>query len=169
MGKGQAEGAPAADRARTKKPSGRADAARTDAEIRDLLRAAGLRSTQPRLAVYRQLQSAEGPITHGTVAEQLAPQGFDRATVYRNLIDLCDAGLAQRTDHGDHLWRFELLRSGDLHDVHAHAHFLCTDCGQVECLPEATVRLAQHPRVPRAVGARKVEIQVKGVCDVCAT
>lgn len=140
------------------------------ARLRDILRGAGLRSTLPRIAVYKQLLAAAGPITHGDVAEALGGQGFDRATVYRNLIDLCEAGLAQRTDHGDHLWRFELLsKQSANHDATAHAHFLCTDCGQVECLPEATVRVAKSGSVPRAVESRKVEIQVKGVCDTCAT
>lgn len=140
------------------------------ARLRDILRGAGLRSTLPRLAVYKQLLAAAGPITHGDVAEALGGQGFDRATVYRNLIDLCDAGLALRTDHGDHLWRFELVsKSKGDHDSTAHAHFLCTDCGQVECLPEASVRVARASGVPRAVESRKVEIQVKGVCDTCAT
>ena len=117
------------------------------ASVRDLLRGAGLRSTQPRIAVYKQLAKAAGPITHGDVAETLAGDGFDRATVYRNLIDLCEAGLAQRTDHGDHLWRFE-LRSSEPHDRAAHAHFLCTDCGQVECLPDSTVRFDASARAP---------------------
>lgn len=141
----------------------------SDADIRTILRTAGLRSTIPRLAVYRQLYAAELPITHGAVAEQLADQGFDRATVYRNLTDLCEVGLAQRSDHGDHLWRFELVRADTPRHAHAHAHFLCTDCGQVECLPETLVSLASDPTAPRAVDQRRVEIQVKGVCDVCQT
>lgn len=140
------------------------------ARLRDILRGAGLRSTLPRIAVYKQLLEAAGPITHGDVAEKLGGQGFDRATVYRNLIDLCDAGLAQRTDHGDHLWRFELLSKQPTdHDAMAHAHFLCTDCGQIECLPATTVRFTKSSRVPRSVGNNRVEVQVKGVCDTCAT
>lgn len=145
-------------------------AAEEIARLRDILRGAGLRSTLPRIAVYKQLLASAGPISHGEVAERLAAEGFDRATVYRNLIDLCESGLAQRTDHGDHLWRFELLsKQESSHDRSAHAHFLCTDCGQVECLPEATVRVAKSANVPRSVESRRVEIQVKGVCDTCAT
>ena len=139
-------------------------------ELRDVLRAAGLRTTMPRMAVYTQLQGARGPVSHGEVAEALEPQGIDRATVYRILIDLCDAGLAQRTDSGDHLWRFELESKRDKHhDAGAHAHFTCTDCGTVECLPKAVLQLTKQPKVPRAVAQKRVEIQVKGVCDACAT
>lgn len=151
------------------KPAPKSTPVKADAEIRELLRNAGLRSTQQRVAVYRELQRTGAPITHAAVAEALNKAGFDRATVYRNLIDLCDAGLAQRSDHGDHLWRFELVQADRAHEPHAHAHFLCTDCGAVECLPESTVRFARHPEVPRAAYARKVEIQVKGVCDGCAS
>lgn len=140
------------------------------ARLRDILRGAGLRSTQPRIAVYKQLLGAAAPVTHGDVAEVLGGQGFDRATVYRNLIDLCDAGLAQRTDHGDHLWRFELLsKQARDHDATAHAHFVCTDCGTIECLPATAVRFTRSPHVPRSVEDKRVEIQLKGVCDTCAT
>jgi len=58
----------------------------------------------------RRSASAEGPMSHADVAGELASHGLDRATVYRNLMDLADAGLVSRADHGDHVWRFSLLR-----------------------------------------------------------
>ena len=39
-------------------------------------------------------------------------QAWDPATIYRNLTDLSEAGLARRTDVGDHVWRFEARSSG---------------------------------------------------------
>lgn len=134
--------------------------------VREVLRAAGLRSTLPRIAVLRVLETADGPLTHADVASMLADQGYDRATVYRNLIDLCDANLAQRSDHGDHLWRFELKRA-ETHDTSAHAHFVCTDCGTVACLPDASVQVVARKGTPRSLERRHVEVQVKGVCDTC--
>src|SRR5688572_31535064 len=77
------------------------------AALREELHAAGLRATGPRLAVLRSLYAATGPVSHGDVAASLAGEGWDRATVYRNLMDLTEAGLLKRTDHGDHTWRFE--------------------------------------------------------------
>ena len=145
--------------------------ARRATELTDALRAAGLRRTTPRIAVLQRLEAAGGPLSHGEIAKKLAASGYDRATVYRNLVDLVEAGLVTRTDLGDHVWRFELVRlareDGKPHGV--HPHFLCTDCGDVSCLPGDAVRIIAARGVPRAVGKRNVEVQVKGRCDSCQT
>jgi len=135
-------------------------------ELTDALRAAGLRRTTPRIAVLQRLEAAVGPVSHAEIAKKLAPSGYDRATVYRNLIDLVDAGLVTRTDLGDHVWRFELVRHGGKPHA-AHPHFLCTDCGDVSCLPGGAVKIVRAQGVPRAIGSHDVEVQVKGRCDAC--
>ena len=91
---------------------------------------------------------------------------MDRTTVYRNLLDLTDAGLVRRSDLGDHVWRFELKRDGA--EQKAHPHFTCTDCGTVECLPEVAVRLLPGRHAPRSIVKRKVEVQLRGLCDDCS-
>src|SRR5438067_7954895 len=85
---------------------------RTLDHLTDQLHAVGLRRTAPRVAVLDLLARAGGPLSHGEVAAELAERGFDRATVYRNLLDLTDVELVRRTDPGDHVWRFELVRDG---------------------------------------------------------
>jgi Fur family ferric uptake transcriptional regulator len=137
---------------------------RTLDERRSALRTAGLRSTAPRLAVLRELERAEGPVSHGEIAERLEAEGFDRATVYRNLMDLTVAKLAVRTDHGDHVWRFELF---DKDTPHEHPHFVCTECGSVSCLPETSIKISARAGSPRALSRKAVEVQVKGACDAC--
>lgn len=135
-------------------------------ELRDQLRDAGLRATMPRVGVLSVLVGAEHPLSHAEVAEQLADQGFDRATVYRNLIDLTDAGLARRSDVGDHVWRFELVRGE--HREEEHPHFVCTACGAVQCLPEGTIAVRPNRGLPRALKRGELEIRLRGVCDSCA-
>ena len=132
-------------------------------EIRSAVRDRGLRATPSRLAVLELLRASDAPMSHGDVADRLASQPWDRATIYRNLTDLAEAGLARRTDVGDHVWRFEAV--SDRHDA-SHPHFVCTECGIVECLPELelTVRRA---KTPRAVKQRQVEVHVRGLCDAC--
>src|SRR5215831_18148858 len=78
------------------------------AALQELLRGAGLRSTSARIAVLRRLRSAKSPLSHSELAEELTPLGLDKATVFRNLTDLTDAGLVVRTELGDHVWRFAL-------------------------------------------------------------
>ena len=137
-------------------------------QLRAELRARSLRVTQPRLAVLRCLLQARGPVSHGQVSEQLSRDGYDRVTVYRNLVDLTDAGLVRRTDHGDRTWRFELISDKRTHVDEIHPHFICDGCGTVQCLPlnAVSVRFSSKARV--RFDAKKVQVQLRGRCDVCA-
>src|SRR5262245_17344822 len=116
--------------ARTKSRNPNVDA------LRSRIRSAGLRSTPARLAVLRALERRTTPATHADLAQELVPLGFDKATVYRNLIDLTDAGMLARTELGDHVWRFELRRPASDRHTGEHPHFLCVDCGEVACLDD---------------------------------
>ncbi|MBA3392963.1 MAG: transcriptional repressor [Deltaproteobacteria bacterium] len=132
-------------------------------ELRAVVRANGLRATPSRLAVLELVRASDAPVSHGDVADRLASQGWDRATIYRNLTDLAEVGLLRRTDVGDHVWRFEAVNAE--HDA-AHPHFVCTECGTVECMPQ--IELAIHRvKAPRAVKQRQVEVHVRGLCDAC--
>jgi Fur family ferric uptake transcriptional regulator len=132
-------------------------------ELRAAVRASGLRATPSRLAVLELLRASTGPMSHGEVADRLASQAWDRATLYRNLTDLAEVGLARRTDVGDHVWRFEAVT--DDHDTR-HPHFMCTECGGIECLPDIELAV-RRARAPRAVKQRQVEVHVRGICDAC--
>lgn len=141
----------------------------TNVDTQDLklqLRTAGLRATSARAAVLRCLIEADAPMTHAEVCERLSLLGYDRATLYRNLMDLTDVGLATRTDLGDHLWRFEIA-GRDRHDESAHPHFVCSSCGEVRCLPEEAVDVKPLRGVPRSLKSKNVEIQIRGVCNSC--
>ena len=135
-------------------------------QLRSTIRGVGLRSTAPRIAVLKRLLVAATPISHGELVDTLADEGMDRTTVYRNLVDLTEAGLVRRTDLGDHVWRFELKR-GEGESVR-HPHFTCTDCGAVSCLPEVTISVKTGKGVPKSLSKQKVEIQLRGKCDECA-
>lgn len=139
--------------------------------IRDSIRSTGLRSTMPRVAVLSYLQGVATPLSHAEIFDALEEQGFDRATIYRNLVDLTEVGLLIRTDVGDHVWRFELRRTGQVRrdeQKTEHPHFMCTDCGDVACLPEMSVSITSAAAVPRSVRSQQVEVQLKGLCDRCA-
>ena len=68
--------------------------------LRTAVRNAGLRATPSRIAVLRLLRAAGSPVSHSEVVAELASQAWDPATIYRNLTDLSDVGLARRTDVG---------------------------------------------------------------------
>src|ERR1044071_10164046 len=86
--------------------------------LKAAVREAGLRATPSRIAVLHLLRSTGSPVSHSEVVARLASQSWDPATIYRNLTDLADVGLARRTDVGDHLWRFEAITG--THQAGAH-------------------------------------------------
>jgi Fur family ferric uptake transcriptional regulator len=132
---------------------------------REDLRRAGLRVTGARLAVLGALRARSSPASHAELAATLTGRALDRATVYRNLVELVKAGLARRRDLGDHVWRFEA--AAPLPGGRDHPHFLCTTCGSLECLDTLKISLKRAARVPRALRDDTVEILVKGLCDSC--
>ena len=136
-------------------------------KVRDRLRAAGLRCTAARLWVMQQLIDASGPVTHAQVANALRPRGFDRATIYRNLIELTQAGLVIRIELGDHVWRFELYRP-EKSDDRDHPHFVCVDCGEVACLPSVSVNIKLSPGSRKSQIREITEVLLKGHCGHCS-
>ncbi|MEX0714592.1 MAG: transcriptional repressor [Pirellulales bacterium] len=145
------------------KPS-KAAASRDD--LRDRIRDAGLRGTTARIAVLEKLEQAKTPLSHAELADVLVPQGFDRATVYRNLIDLTEAGLVARSELGDHVWRFESRRKGHAH-ISEHPHFVCVDCGEVSCLSDVSVDISPTPGTSTSVIGELTEVLLKGRCGRC--
>jgi Fur family ferric uptake transcriptional regulator len=138
----------------------------TVAELQAEIRMHGMRSTGPRVAVLAYLSKGSAPLSHTEIHEALAERGYDRATIYRNLMDLAEAGLLVRSDLGDHVWRFERKQAKVGHKV-GHPHFVCIDCGEVSCLPDVAVKVQSASGAPKALGTKQVEVQVKGRCDDC--
>lgn len=133
---------------------------------RDAIRTAGLRATASRIAVLRELRRAKRPVSHAEIVDALASEHWDRATLYRNLVDLASVGLARKVDLGDRVWRFDASADEHVHDAALHPHFVCTVCGEIACLPEVTIS-APTQDVPHSLRRRDVEVHVRGVCDGC--
>lgn len=135
-------------------------------KVREQLREAGLRCTAARLWVMQHLVEAASPLTHAQVADSLEPRGFDRATIYRNLIELTEAGLLSRIELGDHVWRFEVRRPGGAESID-HPHFVCVQCGDVSCLPTISVNIKPAPGTKQSPIGEITEVLLKGRCEQC--
>jgi Fur family ferric uptake transcriptional regulator len=139
---------------------GRSEIEAVQAEIRS----AGLRATPARVATLLVLRRSDAPRTHAEVAEILSSSGIDKATAFRNLNDLAEAGLLRRSELGDHVWRFEAIDPSESAEQ-GHPHFVCVDCGTVTCLDQ--VRLtAGSLRHSENVG-EVTEILLRGHCNDC--
>ncbi|QDU30259.1 Ferric uptake regulation protein [Anatilimnocola aggregata] len=133
---------------------------------RALLRERGLKCTEQRLAVLQTLETATAPLSHRDLLDRLDEYQWDSTTVFRNLVNLSEAGIVSRLDLGDHTWRFELLVTIE-RETPRHAHFLCISCGAIECL--ADFPLAETTsQLHFAVGRRSIDdVLVKGRCTIC--
>lgn len=132
-------------------------------EARKALRGVKLRGTSCRVAVLQHLAASTSPLSHTDVADKLVPEGFDKSTIYRCLVEMADAGLLNRLDLGDHVWRFEPRRPKIDAD---HPHFVCVDCGKVECLPEVQVKIGGK-RTAAVTMQNVTEVLLKGHCEEC--
>lgn len=132
-------------------------------QARALIREAGLRSTNSRLAVIQHLSAAEQPLSHAEVADALVPAGHEKSTLYRCLVELADVGILSRMDAGDHSWRFEMRREEQGGE---HPHFVCVDCGKITCLPEVEVNIAPS-RAAKGKMGEVTEVVLKGHCKEC--
>ena len=108
---------------------------------------------------------ASSPLTHAEVADELQELGIDKATVFRNLNDMVNAGLLRRTELGDHFWRFELITEDEQHGS-AHPHFVCVDCGVVSCMDDVKLT-AGSLRLSQEFG-EVTEILLRGHCHDCS-
>ena len=129
------------------------------------IRGAGLRATASRVAVLNLLHEAHRPMSHGELVDALADETWDQSTLYRNLMDLAEAGLLRRSEFGDHTWRFEVA-CGHGHSDHT-AHFLCRVCGAIDCLTDLVLTPRPGDRLPKALQTGDIEVQITGCCDGC--
>jgi Fur family ferric uptake transcriptional regulator len=142
------------------KPHPRRAPDRRDDRLRALLSERGLRVTEQRLEVLRALSWSRVPVTFPELVDRLGDRGLDRATIFRNLVGLAEAGILARSQLGDGAWRYELPDAGAPTHEH-HPHLLCVDCGVVSCLPVGTVTI-------RGDAAKRVtEVQLRGHCAAC--
>lgn len=93
----------------------------------DVLRAAGLKVTGPRVAVLEVLEEhphSDAETVH-RLARELAP-AVTRQSIYNVLAQLSERGLVRRIEPADSPSRYE-RRIGD-----NHHHVVCTGCGAID-------------------------------------
>ena len=126
-------------------------------EVSERLRRAGLRATQPRMAVLAWLDANRG---HHPAELVMDRTGLSKATVYHVLGQLCDAGLALTAESGAGRVLYETAAD-------PHHHFVCGVCGRVidvGCVSGEQPCLAVD--VPGAT-VERADVILRGVCERC--
>ena len=142
-----------------------AKAGLTTQEARAALKDVQLRCTASRIAVLQFVSGQAAPQSHANLADALVPEGYDKSTLYRCLVEMAEAGLLSRLELGDHAWRFAFHSGAGRHASH-HPHFVCVDCGKVECLPDIKVQVQAKKGKPQVPG-EITEVTLKGHCTAC--
>jgi Fur family transcriptional regulator, ferric uptake regulator len=137
-------------------------------DVTEILHAAGLRRTPVRAGVVALLTKSKRPLTVQAIVDQL-PDGTDVVTVYRTLNTLVKKRLARKVRGEDRNWLFESsAQQGASHGSHAHAHFVCDECGTVECLPEMELPdVTRKSVLGKGYSVSKQEVTLHGTCPKC--
>jgi Fe2+ or Zn2+ uptake regulation protein len=161
-----------------------ADTFRENVTAQGILHALDLRTTASRVEVLTTILNSKTPLSLADVVQALEDKGFDRATLYRNLMYLVEMNVCVRHHFGDNVWRFSLnphvledpsqaceavhCEVEHPHSVHTHhPHFVCGLCHRVECY-ELAVDLST------LLGEEKQgdlpfieELVLRGTCHAC--
>lgn len=133
--------------------------------VGDLLRGAGVRATRKRRLVLAAVLAAPVALPPGALLDEREIAGaMDRATLYRTLDLLAEAGLVLRTLGPDRSFRY-CAGSGEP-QAGTHSHFYCLRCGQMRCLPHGALSIDQG-QLPEAAAVGHVEVRLDGVCGEC--
>ena len=123
----------------------------------------GYRATVPRKAIVKHLEQKHETFTTEALSEELPSVG--RATVYRTVKLLVEAGLVCKVPMMDGACVYSLARVG-----HRHHHAVCVQCGAVGEFKAATIDRSLRAiaaDIPGQVVEHHVELYV--TCDDCRT
>ncbi|MGB0561004.1 MAG: Fur family transcriptional regulator [Spirulinaceae cyanobacterium] len=135
----------------------------TSPEIRDRMKAQGLRITPQRYAVYANLLERQD---HPTVEQILAAVNAElpiasKASVYTALTVLRQVGLVREVLLEEGLTRYDA-------NVEPHHHFVCEGCGAIVDIDWQLLGHIDLSALPERLAAQSYEVTVKGDrCDRC--
>lgn len=112
------------------------------------------------------LQNADRPLSVPQILAKL--KGVDTVTVYRTLNTFIKKKLVHRVRGEDRSW---LYAAGDLLDQprHLHPHFVCDECGKVDCLDDSSIpgSFVESLHVDSGYKVAYPEVVLHGRCPKC--
>ena len=137
-----------------------------------ILQGSGLRRTPVRLGVIDVLARGGGRAM--TVPQILSKMkgAVDTVTVYRTLHAFVRKKLVHRVRGQDRSWRYAITAVADSSGrrrEHLHPHFVCDECGKVECLERAQIPISLVPSLGVNDGyeVHWPEVILHGLCPRC--
>jgi Fur family ferric uptake transcriptional regulator len=117
--------------------------------------------------VLRVLANSRRPLDASQILAAL-PGSTDTVTLYRTLNTFAENKLVHRVRGEDRSWRYAMGGPGDTSD-HRHPHFLCDECGKVECLEQASIPddILKTSSIGRGYKLEYPELVLHGRCPNC--
>jgi Fur family ferric uptake transcriptional regulator len=133
----------------------------------DSLRPAGSKRSGKRDLIVNVFLRQEGHLTAEDLVDLIhkEDQRISRATVYRTLQWMVDAGIARKVDFGEGRFRFE-------HSYRhpRHFHLICKSCNRsFEFLSSDIEALVEEVAAARGFTPRQSVLQIHGTCEACRT
>ena len=124
----------------------------------------GLRRTQQRDSIAAEVFSKDDHFTAEELFERVrkSNSGISRATVYRTLALLVEAGLLREIDLGEN----ETTYDPNFHDKPSHNHLVCKDCGKVIEFEDSGIDTL-NDCVARRLGFRPLQhsLKIEASCE----
>lgn len=126
------------------------------------LKSAGLRVTQPRIAILEALIQRNSPASIEQIHNDLASDSCDLVTVYRCLAAFEGLGLVRRCffHNGTSLYEINLNDSD-------HHHIVCKSCGRVERIDVSLTEGVERMLRERGYDQVTYMVEFFGVCPEC--
>jgi len=133
----------------------------------DNLRPAGSKRSGKRDLIVNVFLRQQGHLTADDLVDLIRreDQRISRATIYRTLQWMVDAGIARKVDFGEGRFRFE-------HSYRhpRHFHLICKSCNRsFEFLSSDIETLIEEVAAARGFAQRQSVLQIHGECDACRT
>jgi Fur family transcriptional regulator, ferric uptake regulator len=131
------------------------------------LRPAGSKRSGKRDLIVNVFLRQEGHLTADDLVDLIRREDerISRATIYRTLQWMVDAGIARKVDFGEGRFRFE-------HSYRhpRHFHLICKSCNRsFEFLSSDIEALIEEVSIARGFAPRQSVLQIHGTCDACQT
>src|SRR3954452_6059171 len=151
------------------RPAGSKRSSKRDLIVNVFLRQQGHLTPDDLFDLIRREDTARMAKAGDSPSEASDPAGegprISRATVYRTLQWMVDAGIARKVDFGEGRFRFE---HSSRHP--RHFHLICKSCNRsFEFLSSDIESLLEEVAAARNFTARQSVLQIHGTCDSCRT
>jgi len=131
-----------------------------------LLKERGVSATAHRLHVLEIVGNSPCPLSADEIHETMSrSEDVNRVTIYRILDLLTERKLVERLSSGERSFRYGLAPN---RNHPRHAHFYCTECGNIECLSPGALHLSMDSLGRTFPGIiKRAEVRLDGICRNC--